>query len=682
VWPDLGHSGMVGRLGELLDDARRRGFVGRDRQVAAFRAALAGEGPCRVFFVFGPGGIGKTTLLGQFRLLADEAGRRVVNLDGRERALRSDDLADAVADLNGSAAVVLIDGYEQLASLDGFVRERWMPELPGDAVVVLAGREPPVVAWQADPGWRAVVAVEALGPLAAAEASELLVRAGVDGSLVPRLSGMARGHPLALALLAAAARRGRVPRRLREAPEIVAALVPLLIADELDEDQVRGLELCAHVHLLTVELLEELLGDRAGAVWEWLAGLAFISVSARGLHPHDLAREVLEAEFLRRFPDGRRRSHSVVRRYALRGLRDASATEQLRVAQQLQWLHRQALQYAAAGLSDDDLVIGAGRYSDHEAAVHLIDAELGGEQARLAEAWLAGQPEGLVVGRRGEDLAAMSLWVTCPAVATDLDARDPIISAIRAHIDEAAPLRPGEEIGVGRFSAPIADHADTMTVGGTAITRHFHLRRRSWTWMVIYVAGFHERAAQFYDPMFVDYMGFPHRLRLGPFVAYGMDWRRVPFEAWYAEIQRRGLTGDLGPLDPGLFRPPPLDHAAFAAAVKDALRDLTRPNGLGASPLVGTELGVTPAGPDPERVRELFHLALDELRAQPSGAKLHAVIDRTFLHPAPSQEAAAEVLGLPFSTYRRRLAAGIDRITDTLWDIELGNRYLDPSGGS
>jgi hypothetical protein len=37
----------------------------------------------------------------------------------------------------------------------------------------------------------------------------------------------------------------------------------------------------------------------------------------------------------------------------------------------------------------------------------------------------------------------------------------------------------------------------------------------------------------------------------------------------------------------------------------------------------------------------------------------------------PTQEAAAERLGLPFSTYRRHLGSGIERITAWLWEREL-----------
>jgi hypothetical protein len=43
------------------------------------------------------------------------------------------------------------------------------------------------------------------------------------------------------------------------------------------------------------------------------------------------------------------------------------------------------------------------------------------------------------------------------------------------------------------------------------------------------------------------------------------------------------------------------------------------------------------------------------------------VLLRTYIQPAPTQEIAAELLDLPFSTYRRHLQAGIARVAALLW---------------
>jgi DNA-directed RNA polymerase specialized sigma24 family protein len=58
--------------------------------------------------------------------------------------------------------------------------------------------------------------------------------------------------------------------------------------------------------------------------------------------------------------------------------------------------------------------------------------------------------------------------------------------------------------------------------------------------------------------------------------------------------------------------------------------------------------------------------------ARSQGDRLRAVLQRTYVRAAPSQEAAAEMLGLPFSTYRRYLAKALDQLTTLLWAVEIG----------
>lgn len=614
--------------------------------------------------VHGPGGIGKSTLLQQFRRLADDADRRVISLDGRERDLCTDDLMKLVDD-HQPASVVLIDGFEQLAALEPFVREQWLPVCPADTVVVLAGRDPPAPPWHADPGWRALVRVEELGPLSTAEAMQLLRHAGVDPPLMSQLVRLGRGHPLALALLAAAANSGSVPERLGEDQDVVSALLPSFLEVELERQHELALELCAHAHVLTPEMLDELMGEPSAAVWEWLIGLPFVTVTPDGLHPHELARDVLEAEFVRRFPDGRERCHALVRRSALRQLEDSSHSDHVRAAQQLLWLHRRGpVGSHADGVADHSLSVSVGRRVDHASVIDLLSGREGSNDAELARNWLDLQPEGLVVGRRGDSLAAAALWLKCPTHG-GLELADPILAAIDDEVRRNAPLRPHETMAVGRFSAPLEPTPDRHRVVGTAMILHVHVHRSALTWVVV-------RDPASFGPMFEDYMGFPHVVTALDMTAYGIDWRRICYEQWYTEIQRRGLTGDTGPLGPELFRPPPIDRASFDAAVRSALRVISVPGALADTELLSTRLAQTRHGPDADRLRDRILAAVDELRDEPSASKLSPVLDRTFVRPAPTQEAAAELLGLPFSTYRRRLAAAIGLLTDRLWAIEIG----------
>ena len=155
-------------LSAVLDDARRRGFVGRAPELRSFTAALAGTGPVRVLFVHGPGGIGKSTLLDELRRRAVQARRPALLLHGRDLGGSIEDVATAVAALpDGPGPVLLVDGYELLTRLDRWFREHLLPSLPADSVVVLAGREPPDAGWSADPGWRQLLRRLDLGRAAA-----------------------------------------------------------------------------------------------------------------------------------------------------------------------------------------------------------------------------------------------------------------------------------------------------------------------------------------------------------------------------------------------------------------------------------------------------------------------------------------------------------------------------------
>jgi len=57
------------------------------------------------------------------------------------------------------------------------------------------------------------------------------------------------------------------------------------------------------------------------------------------------------------------------------------------------------------------------------------------------------------------------------------------------------------------------------------------------------------------------------------------------------------------------------------------------------------------------------------------------VLDLTYFNPTPKQEAAAERLGMSFSTYRRQLATAVGRLTDWLWQQEQHGRETAPAAG-
>src|SRR5690349_10359886 len=176
---------MTLRLSDRLYAARRRRFVGRDPERELFLSALqAPELPFCLLYLFGPGGVGKTTLLKEFAYLVENAGMQAIYLDGRNiepgpesfvAALRvTMGLAADVSPLEKLAAVagrrvIFIDTYETLTPLDGWLRESFLPQLPDETLIVLAGRQPISSAWRSDPGWQSMIRTVSLRNLSSDE---------------------------------------------------------------------------------------------------------------------------------------------------------------------------------------------------------------------------------------------------------------------------------------------------------------------------------------------------------------------------------------------------------------------------------------------------------------------------------------------------------------------------------
>ena len=107
-----------------------------------------------------------------------------------------------------------------------------------------------------------------------------------------------------------------------------------------------------------------------------------------------------------------------------------------------------------------------------------------------------------------------------------------------------------------------------------------------------------------------------------------------------------------------------LGESEFAAAVRNALRGFHRPDALRANPLLRSRMVAERTGSYTDHsakiaaLQDLLKEAAESLQASPREAKCYRALYRTYLNPAPNQERAAELLGLPFSTYRRHLKGG------------------------
>jgi hypothetical protein len=158
---------------------------------------------------------------------------------------------------------------------------------------------------------------------------------------------------------------------------------------------------------------------------------------------------------------------------------------------------------------------------------------------------------------------------------------------------------------------------------------------------------------------------------------YGHDWRVMTPAVWIGRLAEKeiGATGQATTpqtVESLIF----LSRDEFGNALKQALQDFARPGGLVENLLLRSRLVADAAGKGSKERSDVLKAKIKEaaeaLRIHPRDEKLFRALDHTYFHPAGTQEAAAELLDLPFSTYRRHLMSGIQRLTDILWQQEVG----------
>ncbi|WP_327589569.1 ATP-binding protein [Nonomuraea sp. NBC_00507] len=672
-----------GLLGRRLQGARQAAFVGREEELAVFDAALYG-GSCSVLFVHGPGGIGKSALLRCFAQEAAAAGRSVSTIDGRTITVSPEVFeAEAAPVLDDERAVLLIDAFERIQGLEGWLHERFLPRLPEGVLVVVAGRIPPDMIWQADPGWADMLRVMTLRELAPDDARALMQCRGVAADLHEPLLAFAGGHPLALALGAAAAVKDyQAGSRWRPDQNVVATLLEQLIGEVPSAAHRRALQVCARAYITTEALLRAVMPDEVtpddgiAPLFAWLRRLPFVESTATGLFPHDVVREVLEADLRWRDPHGHADVHQRIHAHLAGELSGAADSDVPAAVGSLFFLNR-----------DHELTSGyrtwSGRAEVHEdlfmpqdmdALIQVATAGDNEESAAAAVRWARCRPQTFRLYRRtatGEPVAFFA-WLRLERPDENEIAADPIIATAWTHARATTPLRAGEHLAVGRIwtlpahrgSSPVMDLIHRRAIGHC-------LRADRMAWSYLAMRDPDDCAAQLrhYNMHDID-----ERPRLGelPYGLFVHDWRAVPPTAWLERLNRLPLSGShqhTGEPEPELAV---LSREEFHDAVRSTLRLLSQPSALAASPLAHTRLVTEHPVSDPGiALRNLLQEQINQLNDDPRAIKLHRALDITFLRGAPTQELAAERLHLPFTTYRRHLRAGIERVCADLWHREL-----------
>ena len=694
-------------LADRLIEARHARFVGRDGELSVFESALSAELlPFYILHIFGPGGVGKTTLLQEFALLTEQYGARSIYLDARHIDLSPDafikTLGASLGLSNGTSlpdlldaapqrTVILIDTYEALTPLDGWLRTTFLPQLPDTVLTVLAGRNAPDAAWLGDSGWQDLVRVISLRNLSQEESRAFLSKRGLPTDQQQNALEFTHGHPLALSLVAEVfSQRGHVGFRPEESPDVVKTLMERFVQQVPGPAHRAALEACALVRVTTEALLGEMLAMPASgaasegvhALFEWLRELSFVEFSAEGIFPHDLARETLAADLRWRNPDWYVELHNRARKYYTDRLSQTRGLAQQRLMLDTVFLHREnaVIRSFFDWQTTGSMIPYSLGESDVPALENMVARHEGKESARLAIHWFSQYPQNVTVWRDAEGVPlGFVSFLPLHEMGEEAEKFDPAVKSTRAYLANHAPLRANEVAMRFRFwmsedsyqgISPIqslifiqvAKHY--LTTPGLAFTFFPCADPDFWAAILSYAELTRIPAADF------EVGGKRYGI-------YGHDWRAMTPAVWIARLAEKevGATGHAASpptVEPLIF----LSRDDFSNALKRALQDFARPGGLTGNPLLRSRLVSDAAGKGSREGSEILKSKIKEaaeaLRLHPRDEKLYRALESTYLHPAPTQEAAAELLDLPFSTYRRHLRSGIQRLIEILWRQEVG----------
>ena len=675
-----------GTLGDQRAETQHALYVGRERELAQIGSALAADAlPFHVVHVYGPGGIGKTSLLDEVARLAEGAGVHVGRVDARdlEPSPRAFEAAASAAwsDAEGRR-VLLVDTYERVEPLDAWVRRTFVPGLRTDDLVVIAGRRRPSAEWRAE--WGGHLACLPLRDLSAAEARRYLGARGVPAESRDAVTTFTRGHPLALALAADYVRQHGAGADFdaTQAPHLVADLLARFVETAPSPAHRAALEGASVVRSLTVPLLRALLDagpsarPSASELFEWLRGLTFVASDADGLRLHDVVRETVEADLMWRDADRHHAFHVRARRHYGARLRDRDGDPRQTLADYLDlYRHNPVVQpllrrLALAQNGATPLSAGPLREGDAEGVRALVAQHHGAAEAQAVAGWLARRPGAAEVLYDADGtLRGFLLTLDLSEIDADERALDPVVASAWRRAGDG--LREGErallfrswldaEAGQGVSVAQSLIFARTvehyLSTPGLATSVLLTAEPDLWG-VVLSFAGLHR---------------WPDAEADGGPAAFGRDWRASPPAVWLDEIAER---------TPGTTPPPPdpadtlvvLSQDAFADAVRDALKAYARPHRLAESPLVGARLVRELDGDPVEALRQRIADAAAQLDAAPRERPYFRALDVTYLDPAPTQAQASERLGVPFSTYRRHLGRGVDHVVEALWRAETGD---------
>lgn len=693
---------MPARLSDILNQARRQSFVGRDREIHLFEdLAFSPTLQFYLLYFFGPGGQGKTTLIKKF--IDSCVGKQVdyIHLDGREieahpsslvENLRSQlQLVEGVDPFEALAAkhertILFIDTFEKLRPIDDWVRTDFLPQLPAQVFTVICGRYGPSMNWLADGGWQAIMKSVQLRNLSREESTEYLQRRQSPAEHIQTILDFTHGHPLALSVVADTF--DQQPDKHfnpNESPDIVRSLLGLFLQQVPGPAHKSALEIASLVHITTESVLKEVMGmEDAGELFDWLRQLSFIEQGRDGLYPHDLVRETLVSDLRWRHPDWYAELHEKVRFYYTNKLVNSTGETQRRNLFELVYLHRTNpmvrpfFDWQETGSFWVDLM----QPYDVPTLEAIIKQNEGDQGLAVFRYWAATPAAQVWVWRDGmKEPTAFVLKLNLHEWTYDGACPDKDLLAMYDHQYRGLQLRSGDQWAVFRQWMTNDTYQGLSNLQSSiflTIVQYYFTPGLAVSMLCCADPEFWRPPFQYADLHHLTELDFSMTGRT--YGWYAHDWRKRPIVAWLELLGKREIDAN-ATLDISLEAPQlqvmVLSEDEFAQSVADALRSYHSRDELANNPLIQSRLVVRESGTEAgvaERIallKQYIDNTLAMLENSPVDGKYYRVLYRTFINPVGSQEKTADFLNMSFSTYRRYLKAGVERVTELLWQDEV-----------
>jgi len=685
----------MARLRDILQQQRKKNFVGRQPELQFFSALLQQASPAyHLLYIYGPGGQGKTTLLKQFADVCLENSTPFIHLDCRYIEAHPDsfkqvfqlsspfgetEIIDAI-DAHRGPVVVMIDTYEKLKPLDDWLRMDFLPELPGNVITVITARSGLPTNWKTDPGWQSITKSFSLKELTAEESIQLLARRSIPTEHMQRIVEYTHGNPLALSIVADMFdQRSNSHFDPLDSPDIMKTLLEQFVQEVPSPAHKAALELCSLVNVTTEQLIEEVLGAQlAHELFNWLTTLTFIEKGPAGIYPHDIARDAIASEVHWRNPDWYRHLHIKTQQYYIARLLKKSGESQRALLFGLIFLHRMNpavkpfFEFQETGSSWMDAL----KEEDKTHLIDMVEKFEGSDSADIFEKWLGHEAAAVWVFRDAEKTPA-GFVLKINVEKLKKKTHDEAINEIIRYKDklniEDGQLMTAFRTWMGRVhyqnvsgvqSAIFLAIVQYYFTQGLAVSMLSCSHPGFWSQVLNY-ADLHHIAELDYEINDVTHGWYLH------------DWRERSPLAWLELMGKREINEE----EPTISQTGDnnsLSEQQFANAVYEALKMMDNPKKLIGNPLLKCRF----VRKDNESENSEIHLALhlaDKIKkvvasfeTSSKDESLYRVLYRTFINPVGSQEQTADFLYMSFSTYRRNLKKAISKVSDLLWLEEKG----------